>query len=75
MDWLVENWFWIAIAIFFIWMHLGGHCGGHGGHGLRQEDEGRNEAGRAPGSAPVMENASDPLARSGPGASEGGTRC
>lgn len=32
MDWLSENWFWIAIAIFFIWMHRGGHCGGHGGH-------------------------------------------
>jgi len=39
MDWLRENWFWIAIVVFFIWMHKGMHGGhghgggGHGGHG------------------------------------------
>lgn len=37
MDWLLENWFWIVVAVLFIWMHTkmhGGHGGhGHGGHG------------------------------------------
>lgn len=41
MDWLRENWFWIVVAVLFIWMHArmhGGHggrggCGGQGGHG------------------------------------------
>lgn len=45
MDWLGENWFWIAIAIFFIWMHRGGHCGGHGGHeGHSRDGDGNDEA-------------------------------
>lgn len=39
MDWLTNNWLWIAFGAAFLWMHLkmhGGHggCGGsHGGHG------------------------------------------
>jgi len=32
MEWLRENWFWLAIVVFFIWMHMGMH-GSHGGHG------------------------------------------
>jgi hypothetical protein len=32
MQWLQANGFWIAIVVFFLWMHLGMH-GGHGGHG------------------------------------------
>lgn len=38
MDWLRENWFFIAVVILFVWFHTkmhGGH-GGHGGHGDRQ---------------------------------------
>jgi len=34
MDWLAENWFWLAVFGLFIWMHMGMHGGhGHGGHG------------------------------------------
>ncbi len=36
MDWLRENWFWVAILVLFVWMHVGGHghgCHGGGGHG------------------------------------------
>lgn len=41
MDWLRENWFWVALGVLFLWMHLKGHGGhgaqgghsGHGGHG------------------------------------------
>lgn len=37
-EWLQNNWFWIALVIFFIWMHGSGMgCGGHGGH--RRDDE------------------------------------
>jgi hypothetical protein len=33
-DFLQNNWFWIVILGFFIWMHTSGMgCGGHGGHG------------------------------------------
>ena len=32
MDWLLQNWFWVLIAIIFVGVHLVGH-GGHGGHG------------------------------------------
>lgn len=31
MLWLRENWFWIVVAVAFVWMH-----GGHGGHGHQQ---------------------------------------
>lgn len=31
MDWLAQNWFWVALMGVFIGMHLFGHgCGGHG---------------------------------------------
>lgn len=34
MEWFQQNWFWLAVLILFMWMHVGGHgCGGHGGHG------------------------------------------
>jgi hypothetical protein len=32
MAWLLQNWFWVLIAIIFVGVHLVGH-GGHGGHG------------------------------------------
>ncbi len=32
MAWLQQNWFWIVVAVLFIWMHTKMH-GGHGGHG------------------------------------------
>jgi hypothetical protein len=32
-EFLQNNWFWIAVFVFFIWMHASGAgCGGHGGH-------------------------------------------
>lgn len=34
MEWLRENWFWLAVTALFVWMHLKMHGGhGHGGHG------------------------------------------
>ena len=39
MDWLLQNWFWVLIAIIFVGVHLVGH-GGHGGHGHGKADEG-----------------------------------
>jgi hypothetical protein len=34
MDWLRENFFWLAVAAAFFWMHLKMHGGhGHGSHG------------------------------------------
>lgn len=35
MEWLRENWFWIAVLILFVWFHMKMH-GGHGGHGNAQ---------------------------------------
>lgn len=33
-EFLQNNWFWIVVLVFFIWMHSSGMgCGGHGGHG------------------------------------------
>jgi hypothetical protein len=32
MNWLTNNWVWVALALGFLAMHLFGH-GGHGGHG------------------------------------------
>ena len=32
MQWIRENWFWIIVAIAFVWMHLKMH-GSHGSHG------------------------------------------
>lgn len=45
MDWLIQNWFWVAIGALFIGMHLFGHGGhgrhgGHGGHGGGKEGNG-----------------------------------
>ena len=31
---LLDNWLWIGVIVFFVAMHRGGHgCGMHGGHG------------------------------------------
>ncbi len=37
MDWFSNNWFWLAIFAFFIWIHFSGH-GGHGGCGGHDHD-------------------------------------
>lgn len=45
MDWLSENWLWIAFGTAFVWMHLrmhkghgGSHgCGSHAGHDNHEE--------------------------------------
>lgn len=43
MDWLRENWFWVAIGILF----LGTHLRGHGGHGHRRGHGGCGGTGHA----------------------------
>jgi len=46
MEWIRENWLWLAVAALFIWMHSGMHrghgggCGGHGGGRARPGQEG-----------------------------------
>jgi len=33
-EFLRNNWFWILLIVFFLWMHRrGGGCGAHGQHG------------------------------------------
>lgn len=33
IEFLTANWLWIAVIVFFVAMHRGGHgCGMHGGH-------------------------------------------
>jgi hypothetical protein len=46
VEWLSENWFWVAVLIAFVVLHLFGH-GGHGGHGGR--DSGRDDEERPAG--------------------------
>lgn len=44
-EFLQNNWFWIAVFVFFIWMHASGmSCGGHGEHD-KDEKKRREEAG------------------------------
>ena len=39
MEWLRENWFWIVVAVGFVWMHLRMHgAHGHGGHGHSEQN-------------------------------------
>ena len=34
IEFLAANWLWMALLVFFVAMHRGGHgCGMHGGHG------------------------------------------
>ena len=41
MEWLQNNWLWIALGVGFVAMHMFGH-GGHGGHGREGGDDARN---------------------------------
>ena len=48
-EFIQNNWFWIVVIVFFVWMHSSGMgCGGHGGHGSRgsEEKNKREEDGR-----------------------------
>lgn len=37
-EFLQNNWIWILLIVFFIWMHGSGMgCGGHGGHGEQRK--------------------------------------
>lgn len=46
MEFLQNNWFWIVLIVFFVWMHSSGMgCGGHGGHGSEEEEKKKKEAG------------------------------
>ena len=45
-EFIQNNWFWIVVAVFFIWMHSSGTgCGGHGGHGGGDDKKKREEGG------------------------------
>lgn len=48
-EFLQNNWFWIVVFVFFIWMHSSGMgCGGHGGgrrHGGGDEKKKPEEGG------------------------------
>lgn len=45
-DFLRNNWIWIALIVFFIWMHGSGMgCGGHGGHGDKEASSKPGEGG------------------------------
>ncbi len=38
-EFLQNNWIWILLIVFFIWMHGSGMgCGGHGGHRKRTDE-------------------------------------
>lgn len=53
MDWLRENFFWILVVVFFVWMHMGMHGGhGHGAHGGRGA-RGKHGGGRSDADADV----------------------
>ena len=41
MEWLQNNWIWIAIGVAFVAMHMFGH-GGHSGHGRDGGNDARN---------------------------------
>jgi hypothetical protein len=44
---LQNNWFWLLLVVFFIWMHRSDmECGGHGGHRHRGARERRAEGSR-----------------------------
>lgn len=52
MDWLVDNWIWVALVAAFFALHLFGHGHGHGrGRHARQraESEPRSSTGDAHG--------------------------
>ena len=42
MEWLANNWIWIAFAVGILAMHLFGHSG-HGGHGGRSRHGGHDD--------------------------------
>ena len=50
-EFIQNNWFWIVVIVFFVWMHSSGMgCGGHGGHGSygseeknKREEDGRHQ--------------------------------
>ena len=45
-DFLQNNWFWIVVLVFFIWMHSSGMgCGGHGSHGKGDKNKGEEDKG------------------------------
>lgn len=42
MEWLQNNWFWIALSVGFIAMHMFGHGGHRHGHGSVRKDGRQN---------------------------------
>lgn len=46
MNWLIDNWIWIAVALGFLAMHFFGH--GHGGHGSGHGRRGHGDANSRP---------------------------
>lgn len=62
MEWLTENWIWVALIGGMIAMHLFGH-GGHGGHGgnhgSRGGGHGNQDDRRGPDPAPQRSSGGD----------------
>ena len=56
MEWLQNNWIWIALGGAFIAIHMFGH-GGHGGHNKRDPNS-TDDATGAPGARPPERTAS-----------------
>lgn len=53
MRWISQNWFWLAVALLFVFMHLG--HGGHGGHGSPPPPRDGDDRAQDPGpDAPVQ---------------------
>lgn len=59
MQWIIHNWFWVLIAVAFIWMHFFGH-GGHGGHGGMKGNGGHGGHGGGCGSSGMRKGESNP---------------
>ena len=55
MDWLQNNWIWIALAVGFFALHRVGGCGHHSGHG-RRETSSSSDGGRAPAADAAVDN-------------------
>ena len=45
IEFLATNWLWVAVIVFFVAMHRGGHgCGMHGGHAGHTDQTGHQHA-------------------------------
>ncbi|KKM71747.1 hypothetical protein LCGC14_1427490 [marine sediment metagenome] len=47
MQWVIDNWIWIALGVGVIALHMFGH-GGHGGHGKSRKESTRPDPSAEP---------------------------